>query len=329
MKPHDREAAVEHALEPALPICDAHHHLWKRPLDVYLLNELQEDLSTGHNIVSTVAVECGYGYRTLGPEELLPAGEVEFLEAAAKRAAADTAIKMRIAAAIVGFADLSLGDAVAPLLEAHLAASPSRLRGIRYSTTWDGSGELRNETKPRMLADNNFRRGFSWLKKLSLSFDAWIYHPQLPELADLARAFPDVTIVLNHIGAPLGVGPYAGKKDEVFQVWSQGIAAVATCPNVVIKLGGAGSARSGYDWHERPVKPSSEELAQVLRPYFEWCIEKCGVVRCMFESNFPVEKRANSYVVVWNTFKKITQNYSPSERAALFHDTACRVYRIT
>jgi L-fuconolactonase len=126
----------------------------------------------------------------------------------------------------------------------------------------------------------------------------------------------------------LGVGPYAGKKDEVFQVWSQGIAAVATCSNVVIKLGGAGSARSGYDWHERPVKPSSDELAQVLRPYFEWCIEKCGVDRCLFESNFPVEKLANSYVVVWNAFKKIAQNYSPSERAALFHDTACRVYRI-
>jgi L-fuconolactonase len=137
-----------------------------------------------------------------------------------------------------------------------------------------------------------------------------------------------VTIVLNHIGAPLGVGPYAGKKDEVFQVWSQGIAAVATCSNVVIKLGGVGSARSGYDWHERPVKPSSDELAQVLRPYFEWCIEKCGVDRCLFESNFPVEKLANSYVVVWNAFKKIAQNYSPSERAALFHDTACRVYRI-
>jgi predicted TIM-barrel fold metal-dependent hydrolase len=253
---------------------------------------------------------------------------VEFLEAAANTAAANTTIKTRIATAIVGFADLSLGDAVAPVLEAHLAASPSRFRGIRYSTTWDASGELRNETAPRMLADADFRRGFSWLKKLHLSFDAWLYHPQLPELADLARAFPEVTIVLNHIGAPLGVGPYAGKRDEVFQSWSRGVAEVASCANVTVKLGGVGSTRSGYDWHQRAVKPSSAAIAEVLRPYFECCIEKFGAHRCMFESNFPVEKRSNSYVVVWNAFKRIAERYSAAERAALFHDTAARVYRI-
>jgi predicted TIM-barrel fold metal-dependent hydrolase len=328
METHDREAAGESALDRDLPICDAHHHLWERPPETYLLKDLTADLQSGHNIVSTVAVECGYGYRTGGPEELRPVGEVEFLEAAANRAAADTTIKTRIAAAIVGFADLSLGDAVAPVLEAHVAASPSRFRGIRCSTTWDASGELRNETGPRMLGDGDFRRGFSWLKKLNLSFDAWLYHPQLPELADLARAFPDVTIVLNHIGAPLGVGPYAGKRDEVFQSWSRGIAEVASCANVTVKLGGVGSTRSGYDWHQRAVKPSSEEIAEVLRPYFEWCIEKFGAHRCMFESNFPVEKRSNAYVVVWNAFKRIAERYSAAERAALFHDTACRVYRI-
>jgi predicted TIM-barrel fold metal-dependent hydrolase len=328
METHDGEAVVETPLEPDLPICDAHHHLWERPPETYLLKDLTADLHSGHNIVSTVAVECGYGYRTGGPEELRPVGEVEFLEAAANRAAADTTIKTRIAAAIVGFADLSLGDAVAPVLEAHLAASPGRFRGIRYSTTWDASGELRNETGPRMLADGNFRRGFSWLKKLHLSFDAWLYHPQLPELADLARAFPDVTIVLNHIGAPLGVGPYAGKRDEVFQSWSRGIADVASCPNVAVKLGGVGSTRSGYDWHQRAAKPSSEEIAAVLRPCFEWCIEKFGANRCMFESNFPVEKRSNAYVVVWNAFKRIAERYSVAERAALFHDTAAREYRI-
>jgi len=322
------EWQFETVLEPALPVCDAHHHLWERPPETYLLKELTADLQSGHNIVSTVAVECGYGYRTGGPGDLRPVGEVEFLEAAANRAAAETAIKTRIAAAIVGFADLSLGDAVAPVLEAHLAASPNRFRGIRYSTTWDASGELRNETGPRMLAGGDFRRGLSWLKKLNLSFDAWLYHPQLPELADLARALPDVTIVLNHIGAPLGVGPYAGKCDEVFKSWSRGIAAVASCANVTVKLGGVGSARSRHDWHQRAVKPSSEEIAAVLRPYFERCIEKFGADRCMFESNFPVEKRSNAYVVVWNAFKRITEGYSAAERAALFHDTAARVYRI-
>jgi len=328
METRKPRAAVEAALEPELPICDAHHHLWVRPPNAYLLKELQEDLSTGHNVVATVAVECGYHYRENGPQELKPVGEAEFLERMAQRAVSDAAIETRVAAAIVGFADLTLGDEVAPVLEAHAAASPSRFRGIRHSTTWDASGALRREAQAGLLSDSQFRRGFAWLKKLGLSFDAWVYHPQLNDVADIARAFPDIAIVLNHIGAPLGVGPYAGKKDEVFKVWSQGIAAVAACPNVVIKLGGVGSARSGYDWHERSVKLTSAELAVFLNPYFEWCIEKFGVERCMFESNFPVEKLANSYVVVWNAFKRITQNYSPSERAALFHDTASRVYRI-
>ena len=328
METRNPRSAVEAALEPELPICDAHHHLWERPPDRYLLGDLLDDLGAGHNIVSTVAIECGYGYRNHGPDRLKPVGETEFLESVALQVANDPDCKTQIAAATVGFADLSLGDGVAAVLEAHLAASPTRFRGIRHSTTWDASGALRNEAKAGMLSDSEFRRGFAWLEKLGLSFDAWVYHPQLDEVAELARAFPDVTIVLNHIGAPLGVGPYAGRRDEVFQVWSRGIAAVATCANVVIKLGGAGSARSGYDWHERPVKPSSDELGGVLRPYFEWCIEQCGAKRCMLESNFPVEKRANSYRVIWNAFKKLTRNYSATERAALFHDTACRVYRI-
>ena len=264
-------------------------------------------LRAGHNVVSTVAIECHYGYRKGGPEELQPVGEVEFLEAIASQVAANPAIITRIAAAIVGHANLTLGDAVAPVLEAQLAASPTRFRGIRHSTTWDASDALRSEAPRGLLADEGFRRGFVWLEKLGLSFDAWVYHPQLPEVAQLARRFPGVTIILNHIGAPLGVGPYAGKRDEVFQEWSQGIATIAACPNVAVKLGGVGSLRSGYDWHERAVKPSSQELAQVLKPYFEHCIERFGVERCMFESNFPVEKSSNGYVNLWNAFKKITR----------------------
>jgi L-fuconolactonase len=318
---------VETALEPDLPICDAHHHLWERPPNRYLLDDFVIDLGAGHNIVSTVAVECGYAYRNDGPDDLKPVGEAEFLERAAQ-AGADANLTTRIAAAIVGFADLCLGDDVASVLEAHLATSPRRFRGIRHSTTWDGSGALRNEAPPGLLGDAKFRAGFARLGKLGLSFDAWVYHPQLEEVAALAHAFPDVPIVLNHLGAPLGVGPYAGKRDEVFQAWRRGIAAVGSCPNVVIKLGGAGSARSGYDWHQRPVKPSSEEIAHILRPYVAWCIERFGAERCMFESNFPVEKAANSYVVIWNAFKRMTQDFSSAERVAVFHDTACRVYRI-
>jgi L-fuconolactonase len=321
------EIEIEAPLEPELPICDAHHHLWERPPNGYLLDNLLQDLRSGHNTVSTVVVECNYAYRTAGPDELRPVGETEFLESVANRVAADSTIKARVAAAIVGHADLTLGDAVAAVLEAHLAASPSRFRGIRHSATWDESDALRSEAPQGLLADNRFRRGFVWLQKFGLSFDAWLYHPQMMELVDLARAFPDVTIILNHIGAPLGVGPYAGKRDEVFQAWSRGVAAVASCPNVVVKLGGVGSLRSGYDWHERAVKPSSEELAQVLKPYFEYCIDKFGVERCMFESNFPVEKLSNDYGNLWNAFKKITRHYARGERAALLHDTAGRVYR--
>jgi len=318
----------EAALEPELPICDAHHHLWERPPRVYLLKDLCSDLAAGHNVVSTVAVECGYGYRANGPEELKPVGETEFLEKIGAEAARDPAIKARIAAAIVGFADLALGDRVAPVLEAHLAASPNRFRGIRRSTTWDASDSLRSEAPHGMLASREFRAGFAWLRKFNLSFDAWLYHPQLPELVDLARAFPDVTIILNHIGAPLGVGPYAGRREEVFQIWRSGIALVAQCSNVHVKVGGVGSLRSGYDWHERETGPSSEELAAALKPYFEWCIEKFGPSRCLFESNFPVERQSNDYVTLWNAFKRLTQGYSAAERAALFHDTAARVYRI-
>ena len=217
---------------------------------------------------------------------------------------------------------------MAGVLEAHMAASPDRCRGIRHSTTWDASGVLRNDAARGFLSESSFRRGFACLARYKLSYEAWLYHPQLADLAELAGAFPTVSIILNHTGAPLGVGPYAGKRAEVFEAWREGILRVAACPNVAVKLGGLGSERSGFDWHERAAQPSSTELAAALKPYIELCIEKFGADRCMFESNFPVEKRANSYVVVWNAFKRITANYSESERAALFHDTATRMYRL-
>lgn len=325
---HTVPIEIEAPLESDLAICDAHHHLWERLPNGYLLDDLLQDLRSGHNVVSTVAVECRYAYRKDGPEELRPVGETEFLESVARQVAADPTIKTRVAAAIVGHANLTLGDGVAAVLEEHMAASPGHFRGIRHSTIWDASDALRRDAQQGLLADSHFRRGFAWLGKLNLSFDAWLYHPQLPELAALAQAFPDVPIILNHIAAPLGVGPYAGKRDEVFKVWRRGIAGLASCPNVVAKLGGVGSLRSGFDWHERAAKPSSAELATALRPYFEWCIENLGADRCMFESNFPVEKLSTSYVNLWNSFKRITQKYSAGERAALFHDTAAQVYRI-
>jgi L-fuconolactonase len=326
----DRQTSLtdEAPLEPDLLICDPHHHLRERPNDRYFLEEFIQDTRTVHNIVATICVENRAMYRKNGPEAMKPVGETEFFDSVAAQAASDSNNSTYVAAGIVGHADLSLGGAVAKVLEAHLAASPNRFRGIRHSTTWDESGAIRSDARSGLLADGAFRHGFACLQHYGLSFDAWLYHPQLLELVDLARAFPGVTIILDHIGGPLGVGPYKGKRDEVFRVWSKGIADLSTCPNVMMKLGGFGSTRSGYDWHERAVQAASLELANTMAPYFDFCIEKFSVHRCMFESNFPVDKASYSYVAIWNAFKRITQSYSASERKALFHDTATRVYRI-
>jgi predicted TIM-barrel fold metal-dependent hydrolase len=324
-----QQTAAEAPLEPDLPICDPHHHLRERPNDRYFLEEFIQDTSTGHNIVATVCVENRAMYRKDGAEIMKPIGETEFFDSVAAQAEANQSLSTRVAAGIVGHADLSLGEAVAQVLEAHMMASPNRFRGIRHSTTWDESEAVRSDARPGLLADNTFRRGFACLKRYGLSFDAWLYHPQLPELVQLARAFPDVTIILDHIGGPLGVGPYKGKRDEVFSLWSKEIVELSTCPNVSVKLGGFGSTRSGYDWHERAVQPASAELARTMAPYFDFCIEKFGVHRCMFESNFPVDKASYSYAAIWNAFKRITQRYSAAEHRALFHDTAARVYKLT
>jgi L-fuconolactonase len=320
--------ATEALLEPDLLICDPHHHLRERANDRYFLEEFIQDTSTGHNIVATVCVENHARYRKDGPEIMKPVGETEFFDSVAAQVASDPNDSILVAAGIVGHADLRLGEAVAQVLEAHLMASPNRFRGIRHSTTWDESETIRSDARPGLLADNTFRRGFACLQRYRLSFDAWLYHPQLFDLVELARAFPDVRIVLDHIGGPLGVGPYKGKRDEVFQLWSKGIADLSTCPNVAVKLGGFGSTRSGHDWHERALQPASAELVNTMAPYFDFCIEKFGVHRCMFESNFPVDKASYSYVAIWNAFKRISQSYSAAEREALFHDTAASVYRI-
>ncbi len=319
--------ANEAPLDPDLAICDPHHHLWRRPNNPYLLDDFLRDATGGHRIVSSVAVECGAMYRETGPAELRPAGETEFLEGiAAESSSAGT--PATVAAAIVAYADLSLGDAVAAVLEAHLEASPTRLRGIRYSTMWDASDSFRSVPRPGLLRDAAVRNGVGCLRRYGLSFDAWLYHPQIPELVELARDFPEMPIILDHIGGPLGLGPYQGRRDEVFQAWSADIAALSSCPNVVLKLGGVGSLRSGYDWHKRGPRPGSAELAEAMRPYFEFCIEKFGANRCMFESNFPVDRVSYSYVSIWNAFKIMSRGYSDAERTALFHDTAARVYRL-
>jgi L-fuconolactonase len=318
-------------VEPSLPICDPHHHLWDRPDDRYLVNELFLDLSSGHNVVSTVYIECREKYRKDGPQEMRPVGETEFVQRIADENTRRSRGNAAVVGGIVGHADLSLGSRVTKVLEAHMTVSPDRFRGIRHSCTWDASPAVKTATPsiPRgLMGENRFREGLATLKEYNLTFEAWLYHPQLGELAALARSVPDVTMILNHVGGLLGVGPYAGKREEVFQVWKRGIAEVASCPNVVVKLGGLGMVRCGFDWHTRPAPPNSTDLVDTTAPYYLYCIDEFGPNRCMFESNFPVDKVSFSYGVLWNTFKRMTKNFSLPERAALFHDTAARVYRL-
>ena len=319
----------EDPIEPDMPILDPHHHFWERPGDTYLLEQLLADTGSGHRINQTVFVECGSMYRPDGPPEMRPVGEMEFVASiAAANAASDGATA--VAAGIVGHADLMLGDAVTPVLKALAEAGQGRLRGIRCTAAWDASPEITTAraNSPGMLAAPNFRRGLDRMTRMGLAFDCIVYHPQLPEVAEMARAFPDLTIILNHVGRPLGIGPYAGRREEIIPQWRQGIDAAAQCVNVSVKLGGLGNPISGFDWHRRPFPPGSREIAAAAKPYYEYCIEKFGADRCMFESNFPVDKQSYSYTVCWNAFKRLTREFSAAEQADLFHNTAARAYRL-
>lgn len=320
----------ESVLEPDFPICDPHHHLWDHVQSRYLLDELLEDIGSGHNVVSTVFMECGSMYRADGHEALKPVGETEFVNGIAAMSASGGYGKSRACAAIVSYADLNLGSAVGEVLDAHMQASP-RFRGIRHAAGWDASETVRNShTSPNqfMLADSKFREGFSELAKRGLTFDAWLYHPQIPELTDLAQAFPETTIIFDHFGGPLGIGPYEGQRSAIFETWKEHIAELARCENVVAKLGGLVMPINGFGFHKRAQPATSDELVEATRDYYQHAIDHFGPSRCMFESNFPVDKASCSYAVLWNSFKKLSANYSPEERLQLFHDTATRIYRV-
>ena len=298
---HGGLSGKEEILEPALEIVDPHHHLWDRKEHRYLLDQLLADTGSGHNIAQSVFVECGSMYRADGPAEMKPVGEIEFVNGTAAMAASGQYGKSRLCAGIVGHADLRLGDGVARVLEAEIDAGDGRFRGIRHSVVWDPSEMFsrgRTNSSKGQMADPTWRAGFARLGPLNLTFEAWLYHPQLMELADLAHAFPQTTIILNHVGGPLGIGPYADKKQETFAVWKA----------------------------ETP--PSSEELARAYKPYIETCIVVFGPDRGMFESNFPPDGVSSSYAVLWNAFKLLAAGYSADEKAKLLGGTAKRVYRL-
>ncbi len=323
----------EATLEPEIPICDPHHHFWEhRPEPAayqrYLLQELADDINSGHNVRSTVFIEVRSNYRNDGPPEMRPVGEVEFVEALAQASATGQYGPGRAAAAIIGHADLNLGGRVEPVLEALRAASPNRFRGIRYSCSWDPHPEVEDRAPEGQLSSATFRDGAMVLARMGLVLENTVFFPQLPDLAEFAKALPDLTIISNHIGGLMRVGPYANRDEEVLATWRSGIAALAACPDVVMKLGGVGRPRYGFGWHTRETPVGSEELADSLAPLMNYCIEQFGPDRCMFESNFPPDNVSYSYNVMFNAFKRMSQGYSPTERSAMFHDTAARVYRI-
>ncbi len=342
----------EDILEPDLPIVDPHHHLWDSTAETralappsthgfstvtslsprYLLDELLADLKSGHNVRATVYLECRSMYRLDGPTHLRPVGETEFVNGVAAMTASGLYGPVRACAGIMGHANLALGDVIAETLEAHIAAAPARFRGVRQSSSWDADpdvlGPLNRGQPAELYRSAKFREGFSRLAPLGLSFDAWLLEPQLPDLIDLARFFPETSIVLDHVGTPLGVASYAGRRDERFGVWRDNIRELAKHANVKVKLGGLAMAFCNFDsFLCNPPAPSTQ-LAAEWKPYIETVIEAFGVDRCMFESNFPVDRGACSYATLWNAFKHIAAGYSADEKTALFSGSAIAAYRL-
>ena len=318
----------ETALDPEIEIVDSHHHLWDLPTSRYLAEELLVDITASHNVTRTVFVECRFGYDE-GPPHLRPVGETRSVAHEADRLAELGAARI---GAIVGFADLSLRSAVGEVLDAHIDAGNGLFRGVRHGTNLSDDPAARRghqQPTPNMMLEASFAAGVRELARRGLSFDAWMYHDQLHELVSLARSVPDCSIVLNHMGGPLNVGRYAANQAESWSVWYASMVAIATCPNVVVKVGGLGMDHQfGMGWSDGAAPPSSTEVAAHWRPWVEATIETFGPERVMFESNFPIDRQCLTYPVVWNALQRLSTDYDDSERAAMFSGTAARIYRL-
>jgi predicted TIM-barrel fold metal-dependent hydrolase len=321
----------EEIIEPGLPIIDPHHHLWDRPGYRYLFPELLADVGSGHNVRATCYEQAREMYRADGPDELKSLGETEFVSGVSAMSASGKYGPTRCITGIIAFVDLRLGARAKGVLERHIAVSDGRVRGIRNGSTWSDDPTVKTFTgggPQGLLLDKSFREGFASLAPLGLTFDAWMFQTQLSDLVDLARAFPQTTIVLNHCGGPLAVGLYAGKREEAFAEWRDRIREVASFPNTYVKLGGLGMKPIGYTFFDNDQPPSSQDLEKAWRPYIETCITAFGPQRSMFESNFPVDKGTCSYQVLWNAFKRIAAGYSTDEKTALFSGAASKAYRL-
>ena len=341
---------TEAILEPDLPIIDPHHHLWDlRPMmgafpeplhpfiaalvdnAYYTFDQLHAHLTSGHNVIGTVFMECGAFYNAEYGDAKKTVGEVEFVNGVAAQSASGLYGDLNACAAIIGHADLTSGDGAAEVLEALKAAAPGRFKGIRHQGAWDADPEVLGapfHAPEGLYLDSTFREGFKHLGKMGLTFDAWVLEPQIDDVIDLARAFPDQPICLDHCGTPLGMGSYHGKLHERFDGWRHKIRELAQCENVVIKLGGLAMSFCGLPDKGPAAGYSSEDLGAMWRPYIETCIEAFGPQRSMFESNYPVDYWGADYAVLWNAFKRITMGASADEKAALYAGTAARFYDI-
>lgn len=321
----------EPILEPALPIIDPHHHMWDRPGNRYLLDEFLADAKSGHNIKASVYIDCGSFYRK-GAGEFATVGEVEFANGVAAMAASGMYGDVQVCAGVVSSADISVGADVGRVLDALIAAGNGRFKGIRVTTKWDADEDLntgRYIVPPGLMADTQFRAGFAALAPRKLSFEAMVYHPQLLELADLARANPGVPIILNHIGGLIAhTRTYVARKAEAIDVWRKGITELAKCQNVYVKLGGLGMPYMAMGFDKLPAPASSETLAAAWAPFYDHCIQAFGPGRCMFESNFPPDRDSCDYHVIWNAFKRIAAKYSAAEKHDLFYGAAAKAYRL-
>ena len=323
-------SVTEEIVEPEPAIIDTHHHLWQVPLmwGTYVLEDLWADTDSGHNIEKTVFIDCHSSYREDGPDHLKPIGETEFVVPLAEESA-KTEGKATIAG-IVSHANMRLGAAVEEVLLAHEEAGKGLFRGIRHAGPSDPTGTLTNAGRPYPCpySREDFREGVSTLGRLGYTFDTWHFFHQNQDYLALVQAVPETTMILDHFGTPLGVGAYAGKQDEIFEQWARDIAAIAECPNVVAKLGGMAMPDNGFGWDTNDRPPTSDEFAEAQKRYYLHTIECFGPERCMFESNFPVDKLSISYQVLWNGMKKIVADFSEDEKHAMFYGTAARIYRL-
>jgi predicted TIM-barrel fold metal-dependent hydrolase len=321
---------MNEVLDPGREIVDPHHHLWPNGRRApYMLAELDEDLCSGHHIVQTVFVECGASYRSGGPAHLRPVGETEWVAEAARASAARPGAQI---AGIVSFADLTVGALLPEVLDAHEAAGDGRFRGIRHALARGdhrpGTEHDPGPARAGLAYEERFQAGVRLLGKRGLTYDSWHYHYQMADFIAVAQSAPDTICILDHFGTPLGVGRYRERRDEILAQSKHDMAAAATLPNVVAKLGGMAMADNGFGWDTREQPVTAEEFAAAQREYYLHAIDCFGTGRCMLESNFPVDKVSVSYRVLYNALKLITADFSEADKDALFSGTARRIYRL-